>query len=103
MPGQGVSRCLVWKSSPEVTWVLRLLEDLDSVAVTYFKKLTGTEEIWECRIEFGSNAYRLFCFFLDGCTVVLTHGLLRKHKKHQELKFIRRKCTVGIFYGGGNE
>lgn len=38
------------KVAQKVAWVLRLLEDLDVVPSSYFKKLVGSEEIWECRI-----------------------------------------------------
>ncbi len=69
------------KVAQKVTWVLRLLEDLDIVPSSYFKKLSGTEEIWECRIKFGSNAYRIFCFFIDNFVVVLTHGFVKKSQK----------------------
>ncbi len=44
-------------------------------------KLIGTEEIWECRIQFGSNAYRVLCFFLDRSVIVLTHGFVKKIQK----------------------
>jgi phage-related protein len=69
------------KVARKVTWVLSLLEDLDLVPVSYFKKLVGTEEIWECRIDFGSNAYRILCFFADNSVVVLTHGFAKKSRK----------------------
>jgi len=69
------------KVARKVTWALNLLEDLDRVPSTYFKKLTGSEEIWECRITFGSNAYRIFCFFAGNSVVVLTHGLVKKSRK----------------------
>ena len=65
----------------KIAWVLKLLEDLDIVPSSYFKKLTGTDEIWECRVQFGSNAYRLLCFFLDRSIVVLTHGFVKKSQK----------------------
>lgn len=68
------------KVAQKIVWVLKLLEDLKIVPSTYFKKLVGTEEIWECRIQFGSNAYRIFCFFI-GNTVVLTHGFVKKSQK----------------------
>jgi hypothetical protein len=45
------------KVAQKVAWVLRLLEDLERVPATYFKKLIGTEDIWECRIQYGSNIY----------------------------------------------
>ncbi len=69
------------KAAQKVAWVLNLLEDLEVVPSTYFKKLSGTKEIWECRVQFGSNAHRLFCFFADNDEVVVTHGLLKKSQK----------------------
>ena len=68
------------KVSQKIVWILRLLEDLEIVPSFYFKKLVGTEEIWECRIQFGSNAYRIFCFFMNN-SVVLTHGFAKKSQK----------------------
>jgi len=69
------------KVAQKVVWVLSLLEDLDVIPSQYFKKLVGSEEIWECRIQFGPNAYRLFCFFVDNSVVVLTHGMVKKSRK----------------------
>jgi phage-related protein len=64
----------------KVVWVLRLLEELDIVPTTYFKKLIGTD-IWECRIQYGSNIYRIFCFFDSHSAVILTHGFEKKGMK----------------------
>jgi len=68
------------KVAQKVVWVLRLLEEMDRVPVSYFKKLTGTEDIWECRIQFGSNTFRILCFFINN-SVVLTHGFVKKSQK----------------------
>jgi phage-related protein len=68
------------KVAQKIVWVLKLLEDLEIVPSSYFKKLVGTEEIWECRIQFGSNTYRIFCFFIDN-SVILTHGFVKKSQK----------------------
>ena len=38
-------------------------------------------DIWECRIQFGSNAYRIFCFFDGHSGGGLTHGLVKKTQK----------------------
>ncbi len=80
-PIQDFLNSLPGKVAQKVAWVLSLLEDLDVVPSSYFKKLIGTEEIWECRIHFGSNAYRIFCFFMDNSVVVLTHGFIKKSQK----------------------
>ena len=59
----------------------------------YLKKLTGSGEIWECRIQHGSNAYRIFCFFDGGAVVVLTHGLVKK-----SMKISKREIEKAEFY-----
>ena len=69
------------RDAQKVVWVLRLLEELDVLPATYFKKLHGSEEIWECRIQLGSAAYRVFCFFTGRSVVILTHGMRKKVRK----------------------
>jgi phage-related protein len=65
----------------KITWVLRLVERIDMAPPQYFKKLVGTEEIWEIRAQFGGNSYRLLGFF-DGATlIILTNGFSKKDQK----------------------
>lgn len=80
-PIQNFLDSLPSKAGQKVTWVLSLLEELDIVPSLYFKKLIGTEEIWECRVQFGSDTYRILCFFADDSAVVLTHGFIKKSQK----------------------
>ena len=69
------------KVAKKIVWVLKLLEDLEMIPASYFKKLPGTEEIWECRIQLGSNIYRIFCFFAGSSKMILTHGFIKKSRK----------------------
>lgn len=69
------------KVAQKVTWVLKLLQELDTVRSQYFKKLSATAEIWECRVVFSGNTYRILCFFREGNQVVLTHGFMKKTRK----------------------
>jgi len=64
----------------KIAWVLEILESQGMLPTTYFKKLVKTE-IWECRIQQGSNIYRIFCFFDKGSVIILTHGLVKKTQK----------------------
>ncbi len=64
----------------KIAWVLEILEQQGMLPSTYFKKLVNTE-IWECRIQQGSNTYRIFCFFDKGSIIVLTHGFIKKTQK----------------------
>ncbi|MGK7921633.1 MAG: hypothetical protein AB4080_16675 [Trichodesmium sp.] len=38
------------KQAQKVLWVLRLVEELDSVPSQYLKKLVNTNDIWEVRV-----------------------------------------------------
>ena len=64
-----------------VTWVLRLLKELERVPTQYFKKLPGTEELWEIRVRAGGNSIRLLGFFRGATRLVLCHGFLKKRQK----------------------
>ena len=43
---------------------------------SYCKKLTH-QDFWELKIDYGTNAYRIFFFYNDQ-TIVLLHGILKK-------------------------
>ena len=66
------------KAAQKVAWVLQLVEELEVVPEQYLKKLTM--EIWECRVQFGGNAFRLLCF-VDGSVWVITHGFQKRTRK----------------------
>ena len=53
---------------------------MERVPAQYFCKMSGTDDIWECRIKLGSNIYRIFAFW-DTDEVILTHGFIKKSQK----------------------
>jgi phage-related protein len=69
------------KQAQKVVWVLRLIEELPAVPRQYFKKLVGTDDIWEVRIGFGNDIFRLLGFFDGGQVVVLANGFAKKTQK----------------------
>lgn len=69
------------KHAKKVTWVLQLVETLEVVPIKYFKKLEGTNGIWEVRIDFGSDTFRLLGFMDKGNLVILTNGFAKKSQK----------------------
>ena len=72
---------LTGKQAQKVTWVLKLIEELDIVPVQYFKKLVDSENIWEVRIQFGNDIFRLLGFFESGALLILTNGFAKKKQK----------------------
>ena len=73
-----------FKGSKKVLRVLHFANEQPSVSTEYFKKLQGTDEIWEIRAKRGRNAYRLLGFLDEGRLVVLTNGFAKKTRKTPE-------------------
>ena len=77
------------KAFQKVVWVLNLITELERIPTTYFKKLRGSNDIWECRIQFGPETYRLLGFFDNDSLIVLTHGIKKKSRKTPEKEIQR--------------
>jgi phage-related protein len=73
------------KSAQKVTWVLKLIEDLEQVPSTYFKKLVNTQDLWEVRASAGSNIFRLIGFFDGPNIIVEAHGFQKKTQKKPKI------------------
>lgn len=76
------------KQAQKTTWVLSLIEELPSVPTKYLKKLVNTDGIWEVRIKYRSDIFRLLGFFDGSELVVLNHAFQKKTQKtpHRAIK-----------------
>jgi len=76
------------KVQQKIEWTLALLRVTKQVPEKYFKHLEGTKGLYEIRIEYGSNIYRIFSFFDKGNLVVLGNAFQKKTNKtpKQELE-----------------
>lgn len=69
------------KQIAKIAWVLRIIRDHERVSKEYFKKLVNTDDIWEVRVQFGKNIFRILGFFDGGKLIVLTNGFAKKTQK----------------------
>lgn len=76
------------KQAQKVAWVLQLIEELDVVPVQYFKKMVGTADLWEARIQSGNNIFRILGF-LDGADLVVLNYAFQKKTQRTPLTDIR--------------
>ena len=74
------------KQAQKVVWVLRLIEELDTVPSQYLRKLVNTDDIWEVRVLFSGNIFRLLGFFEESSTLMLTNRFIKRVKKHQRMR-----------------
>ena len=65
----------------KIDWVFELVKVADKIPKKFFEHLKGTDGIYEIRVEFESNIYRIFCFFDKGNIVVLINSFQKKTQK----------------------
>ena len=65
----------------KIDWVFELVKTVDIIPKKYFQHIENTDGIFEIRIEYGSNIYRIFCFFDEGNLVILINAFQKKSQK----------------------
>ena len=88
-----------WPAEPKlknvVSFVLDLIKHLDFIPQEYFKKLKGSDDILEVRVQYGNNIFRLLGFFEANNIVILNHAFTKKTQKTptREINIAeKRKC-----------
>ena len=86
-------KSLSTKQFEKVVWVLKIIRELPFIPKQYFKKLIGTDEIWEIRVDSGNDTFRLLGFLDKGNFVVLTNGFAKKTEKTptKEIQFAEQR------------
>jgi phage-related protein len=69
------------KVKMKIQYVFELIKQVDRVPEKFLAPMTGYEGLFEIRIEYQSNIYRVFCCFDEGRLVVLFNGFQKKTEK----------------------
>lgn len=69
------------KVQDKIFKIIEAIETLERVPSNYLKHLTGTNGLYEARIQLGSNIWRVLCFFDGDRLVVLMNGFQKKTQK----------------------
>jgi phage-related protein len=74
----------------KIDYVFELVKSLDIIPPRFFKHLD--DGLFEIRVEFESNIYRIFCFFDAGHLVVLLNAFQKKTQKtpKQDLELAKK-------------
>ncbi len=73
----------------KILWTIRLIEDVEVVPSIYLKSISGTDAIYEIRIQTGSDIFRIFCFFDKDNLVVVGNGFQKKTQKTPKNEIIK--------------
>jgi phage-related protein len=69
------------KTKLKVDWTINLLETVEKVPEKYFSHLAKTHGLYEIRVKFESNIYRIFSFFDNGKLLIAINGFQKKSNK----------------------
>lgn len=69
------------KVKDKIDEVLFMITIVERIPKKFFDKMEGIKGLFEIRIEYQSNIYRIFCCFDKGNLVVLFNGFQKKTQK----------------------
>ncbi len=69
------------KTKEKIDYVLFLLTHVENVPEKFLKHLKGHNGLYEIRVEYNSNIFRIFCCFDKEKMVVLFNGFQKKSQK----------------------
>lgn len=79
------------KTQDKILYGLMLLQTQDRLPAKFVKFIR--DGIFELRIEYNSNIYRLFFCFDGNCIVILFNGFQKENSKNT-CKRNRKSCTI---------
>ena len=69
------------KVQEKIEYVFHIIRQVERVSTKYLTQIEDTEGLYEIRVKFSSNIYRIFCCFDEGSIVVLFNGFQKKKQK----------------------
>jgi len=73
----------------KVIWTFQLIEEIENVPTTYLKHIE--DGIYEVRVKFGSNIFRIMSFFDEEKLVVTINGFQKKTQKTPKVEIEKAK------------
>ena len=65
----------------KIAQTLVWLQTLDRLPSSILKSIEGKKGLFEIRVEFGGDIFRIFCCFDEGSLVILFNGFQKKTQK----------------------
>ena len=86
------------KVKSKIQYVLELIKQVDRVPEKFLKHLEGTNGLYEIRIKYQSNIYRIFCCFDEGKLVILFNGFHKKTQKTPKNELTKAKELMKEYF-----
>ena len=82
----------------KIDYVLNIVTTQRIIPQKFFRYIEGSDGIYEIRVEFESNIYRIFCCMDEGALVVLFHGFQKKTQKTPQTEIKRAESIKKEYF-----
>ncbi len=86
------------KVKGKIDEVLYMITILERIPTKFFKSIEGVKGLYEIRVEYESNIYRIFCCFDRGNLVVLFNGFQKKTQKAPTKELQRAEILMKDYF-----
>ena len=91
------------KVRKKILQTLVWIETLDIVPITILRSIESVKGLYEIRVEFSSNIFRIFCCFDEGSLIVLFNGFQKKTQKTPSNEIEKAKRLMKEYFDSKNE
>jgi HTH-type transcriptional regulator/antitoxin HipB len=91
---------LTAKQADKVIWVLGIVRTWRMVPAQYFKKLVDTNGLWEVRVQYAGDDYRLLGFLMEASWSCCSRGLPRRRRRRRYWRSSSLTSGSGITSAG---
>lgn len=86
------------KVKDKIDEVLFMITIIERIPTRFFKSIEGVKGLFEIRVEYESNIYRIFCCFDKGNLVVLFNGFQKKTQKTPTKELERAEKIMKAYF-----
>lgn len=86
------------KAKSKIDEVLFLITSVERVPVKFLKNIEGIKGLYEIRVEYESNIYRIFCCFDKGNVIILFNGFQKKAPKTLKKELKKAEKLMGEYF-----
>ena len=91
------------KVQQKIDYVLNLIRQLNVVPKKFLKHISNSEGLYEIRIEYEGNIYRIFCCFDKGNIVILLNCFQKKTQKTPPKEIKLARSLMKEYHNSNNE
>lgn len=84
------------KIAQTLVWV----QEVDRLPISILRSIVGVQGLFELRIEFGGNIFRIFCCFDKGNLVVLFNGFQKKTQRTPQKEIDKAERLMNEYFNG---